>query len=376
MVRREVQMTYQVLHVVPSSIYNPRHLYLGVTKDIRGRTEYFETRGIPVQELRLEKRNDQVLLEQLQTIKMEQFSAVMIEYSHFPRSIRYLKELLPEVKILVRGINAEFLQQWHYTLGCIKNTKMYRKSWNYFILSFRRLWQDYQSVVLADRVLSICSWERDRYWQRLSRSGRVLNVPYFLPKYFEIPRPANLVKKNQCVCLMSTTSGTLPFLLDAVTTFNEMIAANHEHLPEWKFCVTGDTLDDQLQFHPRLQQTGFLPSPLALLQESKAVALLSDYGYGFKTKILDAIECGCYVLITAQLFSRLPEAVKPYCFIVNPQQPESFVDALKQCEVPLGEINVNSKLKTEAFQALDLALFDRHLPSSRYVDSIEILPNS
>ena len=51
-------------------------------------------------------------------------------------------------------------------------------------------------------------------------------------------------------------------------------------------------------------------SPLSLLAEARVVAIPSDLGMGFKTKILEAILAGCWVLVTEDVQRRLPDAVR------------------------------------------------------------------
>jgi hypothetical protein len=104
---------------------------------------------------------------------------------------------------------------------------------------------------------------------------------------------------------------------------------------------------------PGIRLTGLLDSPFTILSESRAVAVLSDFGFGFKTKILDAVLNQCYVLVTKGLYNRLPIAFKPFCFIVDLNKPETFRDALENCLKPFPICDINSILRTQAYAALD-----------------------
>lgn len=107
---------------------------------------------------------------------------------------------------------------------------------------------------------------------------------------------------------------------------------------------------------PRIQQTGFLDSPLGILNQSRALAILSRYGYGFKTKILDAIQNQCYVLMPPELYARQPKALQPYCIRVDLDNPHSFPAALELCLRPFPTGAPNQELKQTAYHALDQVL--------------------
>jgi GDP-D-mannose dehydratase len=96
-----------------------------------------------------------------------------------------------------------------------------------------------------------------------------------------------------------------------------------------------------------------LDTPFDLLAESRAIAILSDYGMGFKTKILEAIYYKCYVLVTNKLYRRLPIEVKPYCIVVDTDSSISFRDAMERCLQPYPDGNPNEALRSQAFTALD-----------------------
>jgi hypothetical protein len=72
-----------------------------------------------------------------------------------------------------------------------------------------------------------------------------------------------------------------------------------------------------LDLADRIQLTGVLDSPYGILTESRAVALLSDYGFGFKTKFLESIMSRCYVLVTKGMHKRIPPKVRQFCFVVD-----------------------------------------------------------
>jgi hypothetical protein len=90
--------------------------------------------------------------------------------------------------------------------------------------------------------------------------------------------------------------------------------------------------------------------------EARAVTILSDLGMGFKTKILEAIMAGCWVIVTPDVFARLPEAVRPWCKTARPDSAEDFRQAISGCAGPPPAGHPNAELRAAAFRALDAAL--------------------
>jgi SAM-dependent methyltransferase len=206
-------------------------------------------------------------------------------------------------------------------------------------------------------MLPICQWEADHYWGQLTAAEKVLTVPYFLPARFveKIPtRP----RRNLLLFAMGTGSAMSPLLYDAGCNAVELVKALPAALAaEWDFRITGNLRPpDVLGPLGRLKPTGFVASPLPLLAEARAVAIPSDLGLGFKTKILEAILAGCWVLVTGEVHDRLPHAIRPWCLAVDPHDPAGFAEALRRCVTlpPAGD--PNGLLREEAFRTLDRVL--------------------
>jgi len=341
-----------VLHVVPDSVGNAAKPFVGSTKDVRGRTEYFAERGVEVREYLSAGRSDAELLAHLQTLDLSDCDAVLFEYETYLESMTYLRQAYPHVLRLVRAHNANFLHQIDNFLGRqrmgdpVKSASDIRVAWERFD-------QDVRCAELADVILAITDWEAVHYWTPLAGAGRVVSVPYFLPNTFDfsLPRPK---ERKFCVCFMGTGGTMTPLLYDAARNTIDLVAAAGSALEDWEFAITGQlkpaTILDPLG---RVRATGLLPSPIPVLQEARAVTLLSDLGMGFKTKILEAISAGCWVLVTPDVWDRLPEAVRPWCKAVRKDDVAGFVFAIRACELdpPVGD--PNAALRAQAFSALD-----------------------
>lgn len=353
--------SYKILHVVPDSLSKPNKLYLGSTKDIRGRTEYFQLREIQYDELLVQKRSDAFLLDIIQKMDLGSYDTVFFELALYPKTMAYIRKRYPKIKQVVRSINADFYHWLHYfyapllhpSLALASRKAFFRAvQFEWLRYAFERLHMDITCARRADFVFSIVEWEKDHYWKYLTNSSKVRNLPYFLPDMYA-RETVETVKKDQCVCLMSTTAGTVPLLMDALVNYAGLINRLGNQMPGWRFFITGDMRRNRLRLPARLEATGFLESPFPLLLESYAMPLLSDLGFGFKTKLLDAIQSKCYPLVSQNLYRRLPQEIKPYCLVVNKKSVTSFLTALENSKAPYPAGDPNAAFKQKAFAVLD-----------------------
>lgn len=350
----------RVLHMVPDSVAMPRHHFLGSTKDIRGRTEYFQTRAIAFDELPIKQRSDQWLVTTLPDVPLETYTLILIEHPLYPKTLSYLRQRVPHTPVLTRAHNAELYHHWDILrANGLRNDGQSRRAmlaanWKILKEGWRRFRLDRQFARDSDFLLSITEWETRYYWKRLTRARRVISLPYFLPAAYQAPIVPPRNKNLWCVCLMSTVP--TPFTRDGARNFERAVQSLGTKAPEWSFFLTGDKSLLDLEPSPRIQQTGFLDSPLGILNQSRALAILSRYGYGFKTKILDAIQNQCYVLMPPELYARQPKALQPYCIRVDLDNPHSFPAALELCLRPFPTGAPNQELKQTAYHALDQVL--------------------
>lgn len=350
----------KILHIVPESAVLSRFHYSGSTKDILGRLEYFKSRAMDFKQV-VVKRSDESLLENLKAMSLSEYSAVVIEFPIYPKSMEFIRNKNPNAKIFTRSINAELYHKWHLFLSNFKNE---RNSGAGLVRSFRthfpilektrlKFKQDRKCGNLSDALLSITDWETRYYWRYLI-GQKAENVPYYLPEeYLQEIRSVRAEKQNICVSFMGVKVNRGSFLADSLDNFTRLVEALKNDMQGWSFKVTGELPDDSHVLPARIEATGFIDSPYPLLACSRAVAILSPYGMGFKTKILEAILAGCYVLLPSALLKRQPEAVKPFCIEVDLNSVASFRCALDQSLEPLPAYDPNLVLKDEAFRVLD-----------------------
>src|SRR3989304_7723716 len=339
-----------ILHIVPDSTVAPKHVYLGSTKDIRGRTEYFKERGIFFDELVLIKRKDKILLKELKKIDLNGYSAAIIECPVYPRSVRFLKKKYPRLLVVIRSINAELFHRLHYIKASLLHKQWKSLAINLFFL-FKCSLADFLCANYSDVILTISDWERQNYWRYITRKNKIKYLPYFVPVSYLPSTPYPSDKRQNCLCMMSTSMNS--FLLDAAKNFITMVNGLEDGCNDWDFYITGDVSGYDINLFNRIIRPGFVEIPNKIMAESKVIALLSDYGFGFKTKLLDAIRHGCYALVTKGLYNRLPEEIKPYCFVVDINSADSFGIALGKCLRPFPEGNPNDIFRAQAFSVLD-----------------------
>ena len=339
----------RVLHVFKDIVKDPQQVYLGSTKDIRGRTEFLTTAGIEYDELAINQDNapDAAVLAAFTDMPIDKYETVIFEHSIFPKSIQYLNANCPQLNILFRGHNAECYHRLHYALGAIKYGSL-RDSLKWFKESLKKYREDARCARFADYVLSITAWESEHYWPKFTNADKVITAPFYLTDFYlgEIQNQSQ-PRSNRCLCLMSTFIG--PFLYDALHHYQKLVSKCRRFLPGWDFDVTGKIPKKWRNRAPDINYLGLVDSPLDILCASRAMCVLSDLGYGFKTKILEAIMCGCYVLVPEKLFRRLPGEIKPFCKIVDLKSPESFVKALDETLEPFPDFDPNTMLKSTAF---------------------------
>ncbi len=338
----------KILHVIPDSIYDPKQLYLGSTKDIRGRTEYFMERGISCDELPAKSKQGYTEeLSRLSEKDLRQYNAIVLEMTFSPTAIKYIKKKSPHSLVLVRSHNAELLHRWDWTRAQGLTGKGLRSLRHTFINAK----YDYLSGKFADFVISISHWENEHYWKHIVDKSKLKYVPFFLPESYNALMPKGIQKKMQCVNF--TASAPNPLIAHATTNFIKAVENLEAEYNDWKFYITGNQSTYKIRTPERIKWTGFLEYPYRTLSESKAMVLLSDYGYGFKTKILEAVLSGTYIIMTKRLHDRMPEELHHYCIPVDTNSKASFREALEQCSRPFPEGNPNIELRKQAFSALD-----------------------
>lgn len=341
----------QVLHVFKKSYADPKHHYLGSVKDIRSRTEFFKERGHDCDELLVSfKTNYAQDLRKLPQYRWWRYDVVLLEATYSPGALRYIRSVAPRCALLVRSHNAELLHRWHWALA----NGFRRSSIDYLIQAFLNGRMDLLSGRSSDCILSIDRWETCRYWHRLLPARKTVWIPFFLPEDYRVELNSDEAKENICVHFGASLEN--PLIADATLNFARMVDRVAPRLRSWSFVATGACADRNKCGSNAIQWTGLLDNPYGPLKRAKAMALLSPYGFGFKTKILEAVTAKAFVILPHALFRRLPKQLLPYCIPIDHRSDTEFIHALRCCERPFPEGNPNEELRRIAFEHMDSIL--------------------
>lgn len=348
------------LHLTRNQFLRPDLRYHGSNKDQASRQQYLRDRGFRVLTEPTFDWKYGPLIARLDADLHNDPQVIIVEAMLHHPLMRYLRERFPRAKLLVRSHNAEVLHRLHTHTASLVMERGSKLAWLDPREAYTRgrnvfdHWRyDVGAIELADHILSISEWETERYWPRIGPRNKVSTVPYFLPRDLiydgQIPTP----KPRRCVCLTSASPG--PVIYDAVRNFVRLVDGL-EDTGDWDFPVTGGLDDRHVVQSPRCRYVGRVENPIELMSEATSMALLSPYGYGFKTKVLDAISAGSYTLMPQELLDRHPLEVRPYCLPVDMTSPASFKAALERSEEPVPEGDPNEGLRRKAYAAMDAVL--------------------
>ncbi len=337
----------RILLLVPETSEDASLAHHGSSKDVACLEYYLTMRHVDFTREALPRQTPK-LLASLKCIPAASFDVIILSLpgSH-PRALLRLRRAAPHALILFRAHNAEFLHRFDWMTA----SPGFRGKLRLATRAFFALLGDLITVWFGcDRVLAISEDDARRYWTRLGRSRRIVVSPYF-----DTRPPARVGASKALLCVGLGAVLRNPIIDDASGNFFRLVSQLQGRMPEWHFACTGD-IHPRAAVPARVQRLGLLDSPHALLEGARAVAVLTDLGRGFKTKILDAVMAGCWVLVPRRLYLRLPDPVKPFCRVVDPDSVEDFETKLAECgrTLPYGE--ANEVLRTCAFDALDAVL--------------------
>jgi hypothetical protein len=221
----------------------------------------------------------------------------------------------------------------------------------------RLFWGDVIVKRHADVIYSISDWERRTYWQRISGRAKVQWLPYFCPEHLiaETPEPASLRKTIACM----PTSVKSRKSIDLVKKFIRFAEKAKQHSSEYEFLITGDLQSWPAPQSDAVRYTGMIGNLGDFLGTVKAVCILSDLGYGFKTTIADAMSNGVEVIVHERLKKRFSSMLGDTLIAVDASNPTSVKSALERLSrggSSLPEINRSLQRRAEEILNQDFRL--------------------
>ncbi len=358
-----------LLHLVPHSFSAPDFHFHGSTKDTAGRHQYFRDRGIAFDVFHHRKNVDPLAGQLQDEADLPAYTHILVDGSYTLKDWKFLKARWPQARLIARSHNSELPHRkdsLRALWAAAPTDDMARQAEDRKDARNNRrvfLDRDLAAAKYADAILTIETLKpAARYWSWLGFRGELLACPYFLTDAYLTEIEATVgekikARRDWIVCVMSSHPGPLTY--HALLHFHRAVKGLGERKPGWRFRATGRSfwIKNHEDFSPRVKPLGIVDDLLTVLSLSRAIAVFSDLGRGFKTKILEAILCRSWVLINPVLFRRLPEAVKPYCIVVDLESPfglDEAIDRIERKEWPGGD--PNSELRAEAYAAMDAAI--------------------
>jgi hypothetical protein len=300
-----------IVHIVPEGVF--KYQWHGSYKDTISRIEFFRSTGRDYRQWISKEDDVASILDQMDSSEASDF---VIEYSNLPRITKALRERFPSSKIVVRSHNLEALQHFD-------NHGLRPKGKGFFWLAYgmsRMLMGDITIKRHASSIWSISDWEKRAYWDRLPGRAEVAWLPYHCPNHLMPTSNVCSEGRNRIVCMPTSVLNRKSW--DLVARFIDLAEFLQPHLGDrFEFLITGDLSGWKLPHSPAVRLTGMLDDLPAFLKTVRAVAMLSDLGYGFKTTICDSIAHGASILAHPTMRTRCPDILKPAILAVDSQKP-------------------------------------------------------
>ena len=202
--------------------------------------------------------------------------------------------LICSAKIIVRVHNAELFHRLDY----VKLTKNFWLKLQFIKKSIQGLFSDFLVTIFASRILQINDYEMDHYWSKLNPFTKSKNIffPYKPPLWLH----HGTMEKNLALILGGFDKNTLTALptksfLDAGGSVNSFTKSNNMDL-----LSIGITLDINFKH----KYCDYVENLLDILNSTKVLLVPSGFGWGFKTKIGDALFLNQVVIVPRELYNK------------------------------------------------------------------------
>lgn len=244
---------------------------------------------------------------------------VIVYYSFWPELLHRLRSELPDLKLYVRTVNAEAMQNWQRSeISLFPSYSNIRQVYG----SIRLAWRDSQCKKYADAMLGISEWDNRNYWLRLPGKSRVYDVPYCSPwpEYRHGIAPKLWVdRSNQIICLAGGRDPIGKSMVQGFKTMADNLQIQGE-FDNWEFLLSPGIIRTDVgdALSCNVVRMNLLDEPWDMLCSVKALAVLTPLGFGSKTTIIDALAAGCHVFVHPVLARRLPEYVRDLCIEYDP----------------------------------------------------------
>src|SRR5579863_7566225 len=184
-------MSAQIIHIVPRSVF--ANIRQGSYKDTISRAEFFWENCDEYRQILVDDDNPDVVSRDIAACQDTSF---LVEYSSFPRTLKWIRQRFPRSFVAVRSHNLEPLQHldnngWWPRRGPL---------WMFYGM-LRLAKGDLANKRHADVIYSINDWENRMYWNRLPGRARVEWLPYHCPRHLLPETNGAAPRRNRIACL-------------------------------------------------------------------------------------------------------------------------------------------------------------------------------
>jgi hypothetical protein len=365
-----------LLYLLPIE-YKKKSTSRGTDKDISNMLDYFEHKKIIFKIGYISNNffqlNDFKLF--IQILKKKPKMIFFEKYLNF-KFIFYIflfKILFFKTKIFYRSHNAELFHRYDHLKAFLRSNFILKKNIGFFFYIKNILVVFLKEIILnfiSTKIFSVNSWEKENYWKYFPAKCEVLhpfvvkeniqlNQKYVLNEFCLVPcaLPNNIIADDQII----------EFIKQIEFFSNKKI----------KYIFTGDINIELKKFLSKKAQSinieiyfinekrnfyfenklfkkidlGF-NHPLSytnLLRQTNKSLIISELGYGVKTKILELLNYNHKIFVNNVLYKRLEDSLQKSVFSIN-YIKNDFARIYNKCKI---NQNINYDLKKKYFQTLD-----------------------
>jgi hypothetical protein len=253
---------------------------------------------------------------------------LIVHYSWWPDAFAAVRRTAPETRLHVRTHNAEALQ--HLQRAGFRPLPTYRHV-RALYGAVRLGWRDARCRRIADTLLGISAWDNEHYWRHLPGRARIHHLPYWSPWGALRPgsRPRPWADREDLVVSMpgardAIGGGSVRGLTRLSRELRKRPAGGG-----WRFQLTQGVLagGGAVPESEGIEVLQHTVEPWDLLCRARALAVLTPFGFGTQTTIIDGLAAGAHVLVHPRLVRRLPTEIAGACLAVDPWR-ENDLDGL------------------------------------------------
>jgi hypothetical protein len=328
-----------ILHAVPSFI-NVKEYGAGNWKAVEANRIALRRTGLPCNELEFDPKNPDSLVRHIP----QDVRHLLLEYSWWPDLMARLKGNNPHLKIHVRTHNAEAYQHYHRAREGRKRDCVNLRLWSKFL---QLAWRDIRAKWTADTLLGISEWDDEHYWKLFPGGGRVRYLPYYSPWPFLRTQVAVPPWRLRKPVMISMGGNFDPSGMANVRNYDKLaqklsrtMSENWSHLLTW--WSQWNQKVPKVSNHIEILRECL--EPWDLLCQARALAVLTPFGFGFKTTVVDGLAAGCHVIVHPKIAARLPHQVRRLCIVCDPDLDNDVEMTAEILSTPPEEHDLNRQL--------------------------------